>query len=282
MARLTCSFISYTLMRTVDITVIIPTVTIPEILSATGGLENAFSNAKGSSDIKETYKPLTYCDKEPYPVLYLLHGMGNHHAAWTSYTNIELYAEEKKITIVMVSAENKSYVNSISGDRFFDFFSIELPDFVKGMFPVSKKSEDTFIAGLSMGGYGALLHALSNPEQYRAIGAFSPAISINPAALCLQPDLPVPESQNLISLLSKSAAKKAKMPSVYISCGEDDFLLKDNLMFTENLRKADIEFTWNQVPGFSHEWRFWDREVENFLAWLPRTDYYSKTGNRQV
>ena len=97
MAKFTCNFISYTLKRTVDITVVIPTVTIPE-----------------SMGLSESRK---HTPKEKFPVLYLFHGMGNNHATWTGYTNVEMYAEERQIAVVNISAENKSYVK-VGGVRF--------------------------------------------------------------------------------------------------------------------------------------------------------------------
>ena len=90
MAKFTCNFISYTLKRTVDITVIIPSVTIPESMGMT---------------LAEGKKP-RHQKADKYPVLYLLHGMGNNHAQWTGYTNVELFAEERNMAVVMLSAEN--------------------------------------------------------------------------------------------------------------------------------------------------------------------------------
>ena len=152
MAKMNCNFISYTLKRAVDITVVIPSVTIPESLGM--GLGN---EQKPSHQIKDKY-----------PVLYLLHGYGNNHATWNGYSNIELYAEERQIAVVMTSAENKFYSNVAEEDHYYDFVSQELPEFIQSMFPVSSRVEDTYIAGLSMGGYGALLHGLTHPERYQA------------------------------------------------------------------------------------------------------------------
>ena len=114
----------------------------------------------------------THTPKQKYPVLYLLHGMGNNHATWTGYTNVEMYAEERNIAVVNISGENKAYIRT-EGDDFFKFISEELPDFICGMFPISDRPEDTYIAGLSMGGYGTLVHGLSFPERFAAFGAFS-------------------------------------------------------------------------------------------------------------
>lgn len=97
MAKLVCNFISYALKRTVDITVVLPSVTIPEAMQL-------------PMPGKENPVPPTHEVKEKYPVLYLLHGMGNNHAQWTGYTNVELFAEERNMAVVMISGENKFYL----------------------------------------------------------------------------------------------------------------------------------------------------------------------------
>lgn len=163
MAKLVCNVISYTLQRTVDITVIVPSVTIPE------------SMQMKMPGAEEPVKP-THQIKEKYPVLYLLHGFGNNHAQWSGYTSLELYAEERNIAVVMISGENKFYHDTLDGDAFFDFVAKEVPEFVTNYFPISAEPEHSYIAGLSMGGYGALLHGLSNPERFAAIDSFSGAV----------------------------------------------------------------------------------------------------------
>ena len=163
MAKLVCNFISYALKRTVDITVVLPSVTIPEAMQL-------------PMPGKENPVPPTHEVKEKYPVLYLLHGMGNNHAQWTGYTNVEMFAEERNMAVVMISGENKFYHDSLDGEPFFDFVAKEVPEFVTNYFPISAEPEHSYIAGLSMGGYGALLHGLSNPERFAAIGSFSGAV----------------------------------------------------------------------------------------------------------
>jgi len=266
MAKFTCNFISYTLKRTVDITVVVPTVTIPESMGM---------------GLAEGEKP-SHNVAAPFPVLYLLHGMGNNHATWTGYTNVEMYAEERNIVVVNISAENKSYVNHPSGDNFYDFIAGELPEFVKSMFPISDKPEDTYIAGLSMGGFGTLVHALNRPEQFAALGAFSAAVSLNPASLTGGEDRPIEPRFDPATLAKEVAASGKKFPALYIACGEKDFLIDANKAFVKDLEDMGQQVTWVTMPQYGHEWRFWDIQVEEFLDWIPRTDAYAKTGKRQI
>ncbi len=268
MAKFTCNFISYTLTRTVDITVIIPSVTIPESMGM---------------GVPEGQKA-RHQKADKFPVLYLLHGMGNNHAQWTGYTNVELFAEEQNIAVVMMSAENKSYVN-FDSDKFFDFVSEERPDFVKGMFPISDRPEDTYIAGLSMGGFGTLVHALSHPERFAAFGAFSAAVHLNPYSLA-GGDInvaahPIDPKNDPLTLLKEDVAAGKKLPKMYVACGENDFLYETNKDFVEEIKALGCDVDVDFVPGYTHEWRFWNLEIEKFLKWLPRTDAYANSA-RQV
>lgn len=257
MAKFTCNFISYTLQRTVDITVIVPSVTIPESLGmgAAEGEKPALTHRKG----------------EKYPVLYLLHGFGNNHTAWNAYTNVELYAEERQIAVVCLSAENKAYVDQ-PRDKFYDFVARELPDFVLGMFPVSDRPEDTYIAGLSMGGYGTLVHALREPERFTAFGAFSAAVS----SFGGNNEEADPDKEPAL-LLEKAVKEGRKLPKAYMACGTEDFLMQADREFRDKLIAAGADVTWDQLEGYGHEWRFWDIQVEKFLQWIEplRTDAYA-------
>lgn len=238
MARMSCNVISYTLKRTVNIEIVLPTVTIPEALMNEGKVHHNYP--------------------APFPVLYLLHGYGNNEKQWTGYSNVELYAEERQIAVVMIAGENKFYLDSET-DRFAAFIDNELHEFVTNTFPVSKKKEDTYIAGLSMGGFGALYHGLTHPELYQAIGAFSPAVKM----------------QGVDVDLSRNVEEMNTIPDLYIACGEDDFIYDDAKAFALCAKEKFQNVTWKSVPHFAHEWRFWDQQVEQFLDWLPRTDYYN-------
>lgn len=252
MAKFQCNFISYVLQRTVDITVVVPSATIPEALMD--------KNVSQKID-------------EKYPVLYLLHGYGNNHATWTGYSNVELFAEERQIAVVMISGENKFYRTVANGDDFERFIDVELPEFITNMFPVSNEREHTYIAGLSMGGAGALLHGLKHPEMFKAIGAFSAAIGKEGNTQGL------PDFRDLIE---ENIQNKIEMPALYIACGEDDFLYQDDKEFMEFCTEKGLETTWVSVPGYTHEWRFWNMQVEAFLDYIPRSDGYAKKGKRTV
>lgn len=269
MGKFQCNFISYALKRTVDITVVVPTPTLTD----------------GFTLEMDPGAPISHKPRHKYPVLYLLHGMGNNHATWTGYTNVEMYAEEQNIIVVMFSAENKSYINSpgINGmlqDKFFDFLHKELPDFVGGMFPALTEPEHAYIAGLSMGGYGTLVHGFSSPEQYRAMGVFSVGGSLPPQKDENGNDLPQDPRWQPMVLAEKIHEEGRQFPKMYIACGEADPLYPSAVELQEKMKDLGADVTWVSRPGYAHEWRLWDEQVEAFLNWIPRTDFYAGSKRR--
>lgn len=261
MARFECNMISYVLQRAVDVTVIIPSVTIPEALAW-------------------TEKHPSHRVRDAYPVMYLLHGMGNNHATWCGYSNVELFAEERNIAVVMLSGENKSYRSVPGGDDYDRFLEEELPEFITSMFPISILPEQTYIAGLSMGGAGALVHGIGNLGKYAAIGAFSAAIlgeSEDGEADENKWKQRVPRER-----IIQARERKECCPKIYLACGEKDSLYQENLKLAEFLKAENVDVTWVPAAGYGHEWRFWNQQVESFMDWLPRTDEYAKRGKRKV
>lgn len=147
------------------------------------------------------------------------------------------------------------------------------------MFPISRRPEDTYIAGLSMGGFGALIHGLSHPEKYAAIGSFSGAVALHPGIVG---DLAKGIELEPEALVKKLIEEKKQVPPLYIACGEKDALYQVNCDFRESLESMGLEVTWVPHPDYDHEWRFWDMQAEAYLDWIPRTDSYAKQGRRQV
>ena len=110
------------------------------------------------------------------PVLYLLHGMSDDHSIWLRRTSVERYAAKYGIAVVMPNAHRSYYSDTAGGLRYWEYFSQELPEFINATFRFSRSPEDTFVAGLSMGGFGAMKLALNCPGRFAAAGGFSSAI----------------------------------------------------------------------------------------------------------
>ena len=257
MAQIQCNFFSYSLGYPVDIQVVLPSFT--------------------SCNLSQ---PHTHRLPGKFPVLYLLHGYGNDYQAWLRYTSVERYAEEHRIAVVTFSCHNKAYQNAPYGENFYDFLNEELPDFVENYFPISADPRERYIAGLSMGGYGALLHGLQNPRRYNAIGAFSPGIP-DPDA---EPDLNRVMRTNLYEVTEQALASEDPLPDLFLCIGDQDFLYqrvtKYHRTFSQRWNRS--RYRYDDLPNYEHEFSIWDREVEAFLNWIHREDVFHQLGMNKV
>ena len=208
------------------------------------------------------------------PVLYLLHGMSDDHTAWLRYTSIERYATQRGLAVVMPAAGRSFYANEARGLAYWDFLSEELPAVVGRFLRVSGGREDTFVAGLSMGGYGALKWALRQPERFAAAASMSGALDVVAlAALPERNELPdriydgVPGAgEDLFALLAD--ADPETLPSLYVACGTEDHLFAGNTRFVDAAYEKGLDVEVSFRPG-EHEWGFWDAEIQKVLRWLP-------------
>ena len=217
-----------------------------------------------------------------FPTLYLLHGLTDDHTRWQRQTSIERYAEEKGIAVVMPAVHRSYYADMTNGYRYWTYVSEEVPARAREMFPLSAKREENFVAGLSMGGYGAFKMALRHPEQYAAAASLSGALDVaNLANLKGDPvwenemrtifgDLSrISASENdLFYLAEQVAASDQPKPRLYQWCGTEDFLYPSNLRFRDFMQGLPLDFSYSDGPG-DHTWRYWDSEIEKVLDWLP-------------
>lgn len=257
MAQVHCNFFSYSLGYPVDIEVILPSFT--------------------SCNLSQ---PHTHSLPGKFPVIYLLHGYGNDYQAWLRYTSIERYAEEHRIAVVTFSCHNKAYQNAPYGENFYDFLNEELSEFVENYFPISGYAKDRFIAGLSMGGYGALLHGLQNPHRYSAIGAFSPGIP-DPDA---EPDLHRVMREDLHAVTEQALTSDKPLPDLFLCIGDRDFLYGRVTKYhhTFGHRWTRSRYRYDDLPGYEHEFAIWDKEIAAFLDWVRRDDVYKQLGMNKV
>jgi len=223
-------------------------------------------------------------DKEKCPVLYLLHGLSDDHTIWMRRTSIERYVAHLGIAVVMPSVNKSFYVDMHNGDKYGEFINEELPEIVQSFFPISSKREDTFVAGLSMGGYGAFLMALSKPAKFAAAASLSGSLNI--ANLAKNANIerngffeyvlgPLDKIQNsnidLFHLSANLAKSGEQLPRLYQCCGQDDFLYQDNLDFKTHIQALPFDFKYEDAPG-THEWSFWDTHIQKALAWMLKKE----------
>ena len=238
----------------------------------------------------------------PFKTLYLLHGLFDNWLAWTSNTRIERWAMERNLAVVMPSAENSFYVDMPYGSSCFGDFGAyvgqELVVMTRKMFRLSLKCEDTFIAGLSMGGFGALRNGLKYDDTFGYIACLSGAIHIfeypfdepgrnvigedacfgDIRAAALTDRNPRVAAEAMFE--RKKASGDTTFPKVYIACGTEDYLLTANRILADFLKANGVDVTYEEGPGM-HDWDFWDTYIQRVLEWLPieKVSQSSITGN---
>jgi putative tributyrin esterase len=209
-----------------------------------------------------------------FPVLYLLHGLSDDATAWLRYTSIERYAGELGLAVVMPQVGRSFYADEAHGGRYWTFLSEELPTVVGSFFNVSPEREDTFVAGLSMGGYGALKWALQQPATFAAAASLSGALDL--VALSATDERRglfdrvfggrVGPEDDLFELLARSDVEA--LPSFYVGCGTEDHLYGSSVRFVDEATAAGLDVQVDFRPG-EHEWGLWDATIQDVLAWLP-------------
>lgn len=257
MAHLTVEFFSNVLGKCMTMEVILPQSTTTQI-----GLNG--------SDTDDTY-----------PVLYLLHGMSDDHSIWLRRTSIERYVSELGIAVVMPNADLSFYTDTKTGQKYWTYISEELPSICRGFFPrISPKREDTFAAGLSMGGYGAFKLGLRRPDRFGAVASLSGCLDIVSTAERhgIASDLfwqglfgsteALRGSDDDLFSLAKQVASSECQPALFACCGTEDFLYRDNVNAVKYMRELGLDLTYREGSG-SHTWEFWDHWIKEILDWLP-------------
>jgi len=213
-----------------------------------------------------------------FKTLYLLHGLLGNYTDWVHGTRVQRWAQEHDLAVVMPSADNSFYVNTpMMRNDYGKFIGEELVNVTRMMFPLSDKREDTFIAGLSMGGYGAVRNGLKYSDTFSHIANFSGAMhmadenGVHPGwgtkLLGTDPD------NNPALLLEKLKKEGKQIPRLYIACGMEDDLLESNRHFRDLCLKAGADVTYQEEPGYGHEWDFWDKHIGRIIRqWLPLDD----------
>lgn len=224
--------------------------------------------------------------KEKFKTLYLLHGIFGNYTDWVCGTRIQRWAQDHDLAVIMPSGENKFYVDNENSQEYFSqFIGEELIQITRAMFPLSHLRCDTFIAGLSMGGYGAIVNGLKYHQTFGYIAALSAALLIDSFVESKDgEDVPYMMKRSYLTsvfgdltklkgshkdykaLIEKMDVKD--VPAIYIACGKEDSLLKQSQDYRDFLISHHIPVTYEEGAG-AHEWDFWDRYIQRVLEWLP-------------
>jgi S-formylglutathione hydrolase FrmB len=221
-------------------------------------------------------------DGRGVPTLWLLHGLSDDHTAWTRQTSIERYVSGRNLAVVMPQVDRSYYADMAHGNRYWTFISEELPRLARAMFPLSSRREDNFVAGLSMGGYGAYKLALNFPERYAAAASLSGAL--DPIWIWDQEIADASRWENIFGskqALQRSESdlmRQAEQLSVsdhqdlplYCSCGTADFIYQCSVNFRDHANTLGLNLTYHEHPGRDHTWDYWDEQIQQVIDWLPR------------
>ena len=259
MALIQVNFFSNTLRRTVPIQVILP----------------VDKRREDSRVIPERFK-----------TLYLLHGIYGNNTDWVSGSRIQRWAEERNLAVVMPSGDNSFYVDRPESKNCYGaFVGQELVEITRKMFPLSTKRADTFIGGLSMGGYGAVRNGLKYHDTFGAIISLSGVLDFldAPEKYCKAAgpvdqafmesvfgslDAAVTSDFNPSVLLGLLAQDKiSALPKIYLGCGTEDDLLPASRHYRKLFMDAGFDVTYAETPG-GHDWDFWDDQILKVLNWL--------------
>lgn len=271
MAFIQMSILSKSLMRTVPVNVILP------------------------AD-KMVFPGMPEPPEKPFKTLYLLHGVFGSYIDWVNGTRIQRYAEEHDLAVVMPSGDNAFYVDQPGANNYYgEFVGKELVELTRKMFPLSRKREDTFIGGLSMGGYGAMRNGLKYWENFGCIVALSGALLVEDVAkrtnddpfflnrrdyaeACFGDLSKILDSDKNPKYLVRQLKKEGRpIPRIYMACGDADSLLPANQDMAAFLKEQGADVTFEVGPG-AHEWDFWDTYIRKAIEWLP-TDKASQGMN---
>lgn len=211
-------------------------------------------------------------------VLYLLHGLSDDASAWQRYSSIETIARPHDLVVVMPSVGRSFYIDQPNGQNYFTYLMEELPQYLADVFGLAPKREDTLIAGISMGGYGAFKAAFLHPERFHAAASLSGVLSLD--ILNTHPEdvrqeefrylfgdlAKLPGSPHDPAVWLKNAAKNPELlPQLFMSCGRQDDLYPLNRMFHAACRSQGVDVTYHEEDG-KHDWFFWNAQIQRFLT----------------
>lgn len=210
-------------------------------------------------------------------VLYLLHGLSDDANAWQRYTFIETLANAYGLVVVMPSAGRSFYTDQPNGQNYFSYLMEELPRYLADVFNLDPKRENTMIAGISMGGYGAFKAAFSYPERFAVAASFSGMLSLD--ILKMNPEDPRYEEfaylfGDLEKLngsehdpavwLKRASMNPSVLPELHIVCGRQDDLYPLSQLYAKACTSLGVGVEYHEEDG-KHDWFFWNAQIQRFL-----------------
>lgn len=217
--------------------------------------------------------------------VYLLHGYSGSDSDWFTNAPLGELANIFNVNFFMPCGDNSFYLDqAASGFKYAHYVGEEFVDYTRKTFGLSTDRNDTYIGGLSMGGFGALHTALMFPETFSKTLALSSALLVNglknmkpgdsnPVAnyeyyhqMFGDPDKLETSDNNPEVLARKLVESKSVIPDIYMACGTEDFLIGPNTEFKNFLESLNIPVTFFTGPGV-HDFVFWRAQLRAGLEW---------------
>lgn len=212
--------------------------------------------------------------KGPFPVLYLLHGLSDDYTIWQRRTSIERHAEGLPLIVVMPDGHRSWYCNDPrpGGSAYEDHIVCDVVDLVDRTFPTAAARGHRAVAGLSMGGYGALMLAMRHSDLFCAAASHSGAVGIFHERREEHADVQeavahLPKDRYDTYVLAERLSRSGGDLAIRMDCGREDFLLEANRAFHGHLDRLGIAHEYAEHPG-GHDWGYWDRHISETLAFV--------------
>jgi putative tributyrin esterase len=238
-----------------------------------------------------------------YPVLYLLHGADADITDWARGTNLSDYATRHQLIIVTPDASHSWYVNSVANPKahYEDYIMKDVVGYVDKNFRTIPEPFARAIAGVSMGGFGALLLGLEHRDQFAAIGSFSGSVAYGHFPAEALPKSPTEEEKKQIQeytdLMGSPGSKEQKardifelaqqvtleeVPMLFLVCGGEDGSVEETHVFLDVLAKRRIPYEYRELSPRGHDWRILNEEIPAFLDKLEKLDGFEPLSESAV
>nr|AGJ83839.1 FAE5 [uncultured bacterium] len=236
------------------------------------------------ADVPEDFMPAL---PDVFRPVFLLHGYSENDTAFLMNAPLQELSEKHSLAFIMPSGENSFYLNDTARNALYeDYICQELPEIANKYFPLSKARKDITVAGISMGGFGAIHSGLARPDFFGNIISYSAALITDRISNIKEGEADqiasysyyrhtfgdlgtLADSHNNPKALA-AALPKENMPKIYMCCGTEDFLINENRDFHETLTALGIPHTYEEDKG-AHDWAFWNRFMFRSLDWLAKT-----------
>lgn len=224
--------------------------------------------------------------KKPYRTLYFLNGYSGGGFETATFTNMTLYALNAGFALVLVDGENSFYADDPARERYYSHYvGREIVEVTRRVFPLSHEREDTWIGGISMGGYGALINGLRYSDTFSKIAMLSPALGCYPAPGRTMPEeFPIHASLLLHTLgvpeafygsykdertAVANAVRNGCMPETLCAIGRQDMLYAGDKKLVDEWKAMGAPITWQEGDG-EHDHVFWKAAMPSVCDFLTK------------